>query len=153
VAVAQLLVVRPLTPMSIIRAEYPKVAKSGAAFLFCFFGGFVISYIWIASRWQWPATRLWTWFGNLLWFYPQLVLPPGLEVDRPGGCQEVVSPPIAMLLSIILWIGIGSVFAWFTRRLRLRFTVPLAVVVIFLVTMTAISVFRLFGIEWELDGP
>jgi hypothetical protein len=89
-----------------------------------------------------------------MWFYPQEVLPHGFGTrDKIGASHEVVSAPVAMILSILFWLVIGGAFAWLTRRLRLYFTVPLAVIAIYVALFAAGSVLYLFGIETPIDGP
>jgi len=140
--------------MSIERTEFQKAAKAGVAFLVCFLAGFPISHMLAFSRWYSPQSHFLVWFFNRIWFYPQDVLPPGFQVVSAGGvCDEVISPPTAMFLSVLFWTVIGLAFAWLTRRFRLSFTLPLAAVVIFLAMMTAISVLGIFGIEAEISGP
>lgn len=90
-----------------------------------------------------------------MWFYPEQVLPQGLQTtDKSGFCHQVVSAPTAMILSILFWVLVGFAFAWLTRRLRLYFTVPLAVVAIFVALFAAQAFLYLLGIEGPpLDGP
>jgi hypothetical protein len=140
--------------MSIERTEFPRVAKASAAFFLCWLSGFVISYMWVYSHWRLPSRDMFYRFDNLMWFYPQYVLPHGFGTkDAAGYSHEVMSAPTAMILGILFWVMVGFAFAWFTRRLRLHFTIPLAVVAIFVAVAAAQALLSLFGIEAYMDGP
>ena len=90
-----------------------------------------------------------------MFFYPQMVLPPGLQfVDSQGVCHgEFATPPVAILFGLLFWAVIGLSFSWFTRSLRLRFIVPLALLTIFFAPQVVYSLLHIFSIEPELSGP
>ena len=130
------------------------MAKASVAFFLCWLSGFVISYLWVYSRWRLPSNHLFVFFENQMWFYPQEVLPHGFATsDAVGSMHEVVSAPTAMILSILVWLIVGFVFGWFTRRLRLHFTIPLAVIAIYIVLIIASGLFYVFGVWPNMDGP
>ena len=140
--------------MPIERAEFPKVAKASIAFYLCWLSGFVVSYVWVYSRWRLPSNHLSVFFENQMWFYDQEVLPHGFYArDAAGYTHEVVSAPITIILSILVWLIVGFIFGWFTRRLRLYFTIPLAVIAIYAVLIIASGLFYVFGVEPYMDGP
>ena len=140
--------------MSIERAEIPRVAKASLAFYLCWLSGFVVSYVWVYSRWRLPSNRLGVFFENQMWFYPQFVLPHGFEAhDAAGYSHEIVSAPTTMIFSILVWLTVGFIFGWFTRRLRLYFTIPLAVIAIYAVLVITSGLFYVFGVAPYMDGP
>ena|ERR1039458_7931012 len=140
--------------MSIERTEFPRVVKASVAFFLCWLSGFVISYVWVYSHWRLPGRDMFYRLDNMMWFYPQYVLPHGFKTtDAVTNSHELMSAPTAMILSILFWAGVGFAFAWFARRLRLRFTVPLAVVAILVALTVAHALLNLFGIDAYMDGP
>jgi len=90
-----------------------------------------------------------------MFFYPQTVLPPGLQfVDSQGVCHgEFATPPVSILLGLLFWAVIGVTFSWLTRSLRLRFVVPLVFLTIFVAPLIVYSLLHIFGIEPEITGP
>jgi hypothetical protein len=58
-----------------------------------------------------------------------------------------------MIVSVIFWIVVGFAFAWFTRRLRLYFIIPLAVISIFVVLFAAQALLYFFGIRIDVIAP
>ena len=90
-----------------------------------------------------------------MFFYPQTVLPPGLQfIDSQGVCHgEFATPPVAMILGLCFWAVTGTSFAWFTRGLRLRFVVPLALLIIFVAPQVVYLILHIFSIEPEITGP
>jgi len=131
-----------------------EIRKAGAIFLIWLLAGFPASYIRIYCGRHSPHNHLLVWLDNLIWFFPQEILPHGFNVSNTSVYQSAISTPASIFLSILFWIAIGFTFAWFTRKLRLRFTIPLAVVSVFVITIATHAVlYFLFGIEADLDGP
>jgi hypothetical protein len=116
--------------------EFPKMAKVGAAFFLCWLAGFGMSYILIYSRFRWPDSHLFVFFLNQIFFYIQTALPHSFSTVGDNG-HFVLSGSTAIIVGIIFWLAVGFAFAWLTRRLRLYFTVPLAVVSIFVALIAA----------------
>ena len=126
--------------------EFPKIAKSGAAFFLCYLAGFGASYLLDFFRFRWPDSRFFVFFLNQLFFYPQTALPQSFSTVGSNN-REVLSSPAAMIVSVLFWVIVGCAFAWLTRRLRLYFTVPLAVISIFVVLLAVELVLGLFGLQ------
>ena len=140
--------------MPIERFEFWKAARAGVVFLFLFLVGFPISYMRIFSDWRSPQSMFLVFIDNQIWFYPQTVLPPGFQVvDSRSACQEVISPPVAMLLSLLFWAVIVVCFAWVSRNLRFRFTVPLAALTIIFAPILVYMLLNIISIEPEFIGP
>ena len=135
--------------MSITRTEVSKVVKAGAAFFLCWLAGFGVSYILIYSRFRWPDSHLIVFFLNQIFFYIQTALPHSFSTVGDNG-HFVLSGSAAIIVGIIFWLAVGFAFAWLTRRLRLYFTVPLAVVSIFVALIAAQALLYLFSIQ--IDG-
>jgi hypothetical protein len=140
--------------MQIERAEFSKIARASVVFFIFLLAVFPISYLWIYSGLRLPHNfHLFVWFDNLLWFFPQQILPHGLYRNNPNGEETVLSAPIAMFLSVLFWCVACFLFGWLTRKLQLRFTILLAPITIFAVTFAILAVLYLFGIEIDIDGP
>ncbi len=58
-----------------------------------------------------------------------------------------------MIVSVIFRIGVGFAFAWLTRRLRLYFTLPLAVISIFAVLLAVQMLLGFFDIQIDVIAP
>ena len=138
--------------MLIQRTDFPKVAKASAVFFLCWLAGFAISYVRIYSKWGWPDNRLITFFNNQIFFYIQTALPRSFSTIGDNN-HEVISGSWAIILSVIFWLVIGFVFAWFARRLRLYFTIPLAVIAIFVALIAAQALLYLFGLQIDVIAP
>jgi hypothetical protein len=132
--------------------KFPKIAKAGAAFFLCWLAGSGVSYILIYSRFRWPDNHLIVFFLNQIFFYVQTALPRSFATIGDNN-HEVLSGPAAIMVGIIFWLAIGFAFAWLTRRLRLYFTVPLAVVSIFVVLIAAQALLYFFSIQIEVIAP
>jgi len=102
-----------------------------------------------------PSFEPFVFLSNQMFFYPQTVLPPGLQfVDSQGVCHgEFATPPVSILLGLLFWAVIGVSFSWLTRSLRLRFVVPLAFLTIFVAPLIVYSLLHIFSIEPEITGP
>ena len=138
--------------MTKAHTEFPKVAKAGAAFFICWLAGFGVSYLLICSRFRWPDSHLIVFFLNQLFFYFQTALPHSFSTTGSNN-HEVLSSPAAMIVSAIFWLAVGFTFAWPTRRLHLYFTIPLAVISIFVVLLAVQLVLGLFGIQIDVIAP
>lgn len=89
-----------------------------------------------------------------MWFYPQEVLPHGLQtVDKWGVCYEIVSTPVTMILGVLFWLFVGVTFAWLSRRLHLYVAAPLAIIAIFVALFAAQAFLALFNVEIPVVGP
>jgi hypothetical protein len=132
--------------------EFPKTAKAGAAFFLCWLAGFGLSYILIYSRFRWPDNRLIVFFLNQIFFYVQTALPRSFETTGDNN-HDILSGPAALIAGVVFWLAIGFAFAWLTRRLRLYFTVPLAVVSIFIVLIAVQALLYFFNIQIEVIAP
>jgi hypothetical protein len=132
--------------------EFPKMAKAGAAFFLCWLAGFGVSYLLVISRFRWPDSHLIVFFLNVIFFYIQTALPHDFSTVGDNG-HFVLSGSTAIMVGIIFWLAVGFAFAWLTRRLRLYFTVPLAVVSIFVALIAAQELLYLFGIEIGVTAP
>jgi Na+/H+ antiporter NhaD/arsenite permease-like protein len=132
--------------------EFPKAVKAGVVFFLCYLAGFVVSLIRIYSHSRWPDNRVIIFFYNQIFFYIQTALPHSFSTIGDNN-HEVISGPPAVILSIIFWLAIGFAFAWFTRRLRLYFTIPLAVIAIFVSLIGAQALLYLCGIQIDVIAP
>jgi hypothetical protein len=141
--------------MQVDRAQLSRMAKSSLAFFFCWCSGFVVAHFWGFSRLRLPSFEPFVFLSNQMFFYPQTVLPPGLQfVDSQGVCHgEFATPPVSILLGLLFWAVIGVSFSWLTRSLRLRFVVPLAFLTIFVAPLIVYSLLHIFSIEPEITGP
>jgi hypothetical protein len=138
--------------MTKAHTEFPKVAKAGAAFLLCWLAGFGVSYLLIYSRFHWPDSHLIVFFLNQIFFYVQTALPQSIVTVGDNG-REVLSSPWSVVLSVLFWLVIGFAFAWFARRLRLYFIIPLAVISVFVALIAAQALLYLFGIQIDVIAP
>jgi hypothetical protein len=132
--------------------EFPKITKAGAAFFLCWLAGFGVSYILIYHRFRWPDSHLIVFFLNQMFFYVQTALPHSFSTTGDNG-HEVLSGSAAIIVGVMFWLAIGFAFAWLTRRLRLYFTVPLAVVSIFIALVAEQAVLYFFGIQIDFIAP
>jgi len=136
------------------RTKFWEMRKASAAFIICLLAVFPASYIRIYCGWHSPSNHLLVRLDNLAWFFPQEILPHGFYINHPNGAEAVFSAPTSIFLSILFWTFIGFGFAWVTRKLRLRFTIPLAAISILGITFAAHALlYFLFGIEADMDGP
>jgi hypothetical protein len=132
--------------------QFPKFAKAGAAFFLCWLAGFGASHILISSRFHWPDSHLIVFILNQIFFYAQTALPSSFTTTGDNH-HEVLAGPAAVIVGVMFWLATGFVFAWFTRRLRLCFIVPLAVVSIFLVLITAQALLNFCRVQIEVIAP
>jgi len=138
--------------MTTKHTEFPKLAKSGATFFLCWLAGFGVSYLLIDSRFRWPDSHLIVFFLNQIFFYIQTALPHSFSTVGDNN-HFVLSGSAALIVGIIFWLAVGFAFAWLTRRLRLYFTVPLAVVSIFVALIAAQALLYLFSIQIDVIAP
>jgi hypothetical protein len=140
--------------MTTKRIEFPKLAKGGAAFFLCWLAGFGVSYLLIYSRFRWPDNRLIGFFLNQIFFYIQTALPQSIITDHGGGDdREILSGWLLKILSILYWLAVGVAFAWFARRMRLYFMIPLAAVSVFFALMSAELLLALFRLRIDVLAP
>jgi hypothetical protein len=141
--------------MRIDRTQISRMGRPSLAFFFCWGSGFIVSHFWDFSRLRLPSFEPFVFLSNQMFFYPQTVLPPGLQfVDSQGVCHgEFATPPIAIILGLLFWAVTGAIFAWFTRALRLRFIVLLAFLTIIVAPLAVYSLLHIFSIEPEIIGP
>jgi len=132
--------------------EFPKIAKAGAAFFLCWLAGFGLSDLLIYSHFRWPDSHLVVFFLNQIFFYVQTALPRSF-VTTGDNNHEVLSGAATIIVGVIFWLAVGFAFAWLTRRLRLYFTIPLAVVSIFVALVAEQAVLYFFGIEIDVIAP
>ena len=59
----------------------------------------------------------------------------------------------AIFVGILFWLAAGFAFAWFTRRLRLYFIIPLAVISVFVVLIAEQAALGLFGVQIDVIAP
>jgi hypothetical protein len=138
--------------MTTTHTEFAKLAKGAAAFFVCWLAGFGVSYLLIYSRFPWPNSRFIVFFLNQIFFYIQTALPRSFETSGDNN-HDVLSGLPAIIVGVIFWLAIGFAFAWLTRRLRLCFIVPLAVVSVFVVLLAEQMVLSLFSIQIEVIAP
>lgn len=137
--------------MTTKHTEFPKLAKGGVVFFLCWLAGFGLSHIWACSRFHSPDSHLLVFFLNQIFFYSQTAVPHSLSaVDGDGHGRVILSGWLLLILSILFWLAIGGAFAWFTRRLRLYFTVPLAVVSVFAALIAAQVFLYLFSVRIDV---
>ena len=103
----------------------------------------------IAMRWDFPR-RL----GNALYFLPQTCFPyGGLVWETDFGSVGVFADATVRLLNALQWIVVAAALTWFTKRMKLRFAVPIAVAASLAIAIEGAWVFELFGASLELNGP
>lgn len=122
--------------------------------IFCIFSvAFIISLpasILIALRWH----SILGFLGSFLFFWPQLViLPFGIYNTEIGDSITYLNHGQSVVLASIFWILVGLVYAWLTRRLRLRYQIFIIYPVIVLIAVIASLLLELVGYSAYIDGP
>ena len=138
--------------MTTKHTEFPKLAKAGAAFYLCWLAGFGVSYLLIYSRFRWPYSHFVVFFLNQIFFYLQTALPHSFSTIGDNG-HFILSGSAAIFVGIMFWLAAGFAFAWFTRRLRLYFIIPLAVISVFVVLIAEQAALGLFGVQIDVIAP
>lgn len=146
--------------MHIERTELFRVERACWVFFACLLAVFPVSYLNLYCRGFFPhalqSIRFFGWLDTTALFLAQLVFPHGFDkaVGQFHEDQVVIPTPVSLLLSIVLWVVVGCAYAWFVRRLRFRFTIPVAIVTILVVTFAMhAAVYLLFGANAMIDGP
>ena len=132
--------------------DLPKIAKAGAVFFLCWLAGFGVSALLAYSRFRWPASHGIVFFLNQIFFYDQTALPRGI-LSTGGNRQEVLSGAAAIITGGIFWLTVGFAFAWLTRRLRIYFTVPLAVISICAALFAGQAGLYFLGLQIAVTAP
>ena len=145
--------------MHIERTELQKAERACWVFIACLLAVFPVSYLNGYCRGFKPrdlqSVHFFGWLDTTILFLPQYVFPHGFSAGDLHSSHDVgISTAASIVLSILFWVGVGISFAWLTRRLRFRFTVPTAIATIFVVTVAVHALlYFVFGIGAELDGP
>ena len=146
--------------MHIERTELIRVERACWVFFACLLAVFPISYLNIYLRGFLPHALKGIGFferlDTMAFFLDQIVFPHGFDktVGQYHEDKVVIPTSVSLLMSIVLWIVVGFAFAWFVRRLRFRFTTPIAIVTILVVTFAMHAVvYLLSGAEAMMDGP
>lgn len=92
--------------------------------------------------------------SDIFFFFPQMAFPyDSVVVDSASGLQRVCSDRTAWMLSVVQWGLLTITFAWLTRRLKIRYVLFLAALVIVTATFGTYYGVKMFGATVALDGP
>jgi hypothetical protein len=95
------------------------------------------------------------WISFPFFFWYQLVIPRGF-MNGPIGLNHLYHYYFfgqVIYFAIPFWMLVGFVYAWFTRKFKLRYVISLVYPTMFLLILCIYTTLSLFGLEPMLEGP
>jgi hypothetical protein len=123
--------------------------RAGVVFILCFLSTFLFPLLAFAVHGFLPRRVV-----NFLFFFPAAVLPYVSFVTGSAWKSPLLfTPTTGWTLNMLQWILVAAAFAWFGRRLKVRYIIPLAFVTIILVAIVVPLSFALLGHDLQVEGP
>lgn len=123
--------------------------RAGVVFILCFLSTFLFPLLAFVGP-KFLSRQL----GNFLFFFPAAALPyVSFVTGKAWKSPLLFTPTMGWTLNMLQWILVTAAFAWFGRRLKVRYIVPLAFVTIILVAIVVPLSFALLGHDLQVEGP